>query len=147
MKKTVSLIVLCAVILGALVLTGCLESSYSASSIKSGLEKAGYTVSEYTPATFEAAQYGRGLETSKMSGLKTVVYAYKQNSEGKTTEEFVALIFDSISSVDKISNEDRGILSDFARRYEVESALGSANNVFYAGSKAAFTSTGIKTGF
>ena len=145
MKK--SIIAILAVVLVVVVLSFALvacNAKLSASSIKSGLEKAGYSVSEYNKVEFEAAYSSGALKTSEMEGLETIFYATK-NIDGRE-DGILILVFDSTKHAE-ISNEQMGLMYDFGRRLAPESdasVYGSYNNVIWTGSQAAKNAAGIK---
>ena len=140
MKKLTAIIL--TMIIFALTLTSC-SSTVSADSIKSGLKKAGYTVDTYDKNTFESAQLEVALETSKMAGLTSVIYAYK--TVGDRTDGILVLVFDTIEHA-SIGNENLGIMNGFGRKLAPESdssVIGTHNNTVWAGSQAARTAAGL----
>ena len=124
-------------------LASCFGSSYSSSSLKSGLENAGYKVEE-NPIIVN-------LETSKLEGYKSSLVAYK-TVDGKETGILI-LIFDSTANADKAGASNNGVATEFitlmhgwGRRYAPESdtsVYGTANNLVWAGSSAAKKAAGI----
>ena len=140
----------------AVTLILCLSScatNYASSSLKSKLEKAGYTVEEYTKSGFESAQRGGTLKTSEMDGLEKVLYAYKKAS-GDTEEGILILVFDSSKNAEKYGSTDNGqatetisLMHSFGRKIAPKSdssVYGIANNIIWAGSSAARTAAGIQ---
>jgi len=145
MKKIISALLLLVVVFS---LASCFEQSYSAASLKSGLEKGGYTVVENPTIV--------NLETSKMEGLKTVLYGYK-TVDGKEAGVLL-LVFDNIDHASEVSNgtygsdgtvratETMSLLNDWGRKHSLtdDPCFGTANNVVWAGDKAARIASGIK---
>lgn len=126
-------------------LTSCFfESSYSSSSMKSGLEKAGYTV-DVNPVI-------ANLDVSKLDGYKSSLYAYKTINERE--DGILILIFDSSANADKAGSSSNGVATEFmtqmhnwGRNHAPESdtsVYGLANNIVWAGSSAAKNAAGIK---
>ena len=119
------------------------SSSYSSDSLKSGLEKAGYTVT-LNPTV-------EGLDTSKLTGYKSSLYGYK-TVNGEENGIFI-LIFDSIDSANKanetkdgVANETTAMLYRWGRAHAPEtdvSVYGIANNIIWAGSSQAKSAAGI----
>ena len=124
-------------------LTSC-SRSYSSDTLKSGLEKAGYTV-KVNPVI-------DNLETSKMDGYKSSLYGYKTVNG----EEYgiLILIFNDSKSADKVGNPEGGVatdtvsmLHDWGRKHAPEADLsvyGISNNIIWAGSSQAKDAAGIK---
>ncbi len=137
-------------VIAAIALVGCTQT-LSASSVKSGLEKAGYKVDTYDKNTFESAQLTLALETSKMEGLQSVVYAYKNVDDryknvDYSTDGILILIFDNIDHADKVGNTALALMNTFGRTHAPESdssVVGTHNNVVWAGSSAARKAAGI----
>jgi len=130
-------------------LGGCFESSYSSSSMKSGLEKAGYKVDE-NPVIVN-------LDTSKLEGYKSSLYGYK--TVDGTEDAILILIFDSIANVekatasnvsssgDKVANDFVTIMYRWGRNHAPETdtlVYGTANNIVWAGSSEAKKAAGIQ---
>lgn len=124
-------------------LTSC-SQSYSSDTLKSGLEKAGYTV-KVNPVI-------DNLETSKMDGYKSSLYGYKTvNGE---EDGILILIFNDSKSADKVGNPEGGVatdtvsmLNDWGRKHAPEADLsvyGISNNIVWAGSSQAKDAAGIK---
>ncbi len=123
-------------------LASCFGGSYSSSSLKSGLENAGYKVEE-NPII--------NLEASKLEGYKSSLVAYK-TIDGKE-DGILILIFDSTASADKASATNNGVATEFislmhswGRKNAPESdtsVYGTANNIVWAGSSAAKKAAGI----
>ena len=120
------------------------SSSYSSDSLKSGLEKAGYTVT--VNPTIE------NLDTSKLAGYKSSVYGYK--TVNVEEDGILILIFDSIDNANKASetkvndaNETTAaMLYRWGRAHAPEtdtSVYGIANNIIWAGSSQAKSAAGI----
>lgn len=140
MKKVLSLFIF---VLFLVSLAGCMESSYSKDSLKSGLEKAGYKV--------DGAPVVVNLEITKLEGFQSALYGYKtvDNSE----EGILILIFDSSANANKAGSTEGNVATDFmsmmndwGRRHAPESdtsVYGVANNVVWAGSQAAKKAAGI----
>lgn len=121
---------------------GC-SQIYSAESAESGLKKSGYSVSVYTAVEFEQQGSNGALETSKMEGLQTVIYAEKRDSSNKITSMGLILVFDSISSAQSVSDSDEGLLYSFAKNYVMAVNYGQYNNVVFSGSSEARLAAGI----
>ena len=141
MKKLIATMLVA--VIAAIALVGCTQT-LSAGSVKSGLEKAGYTVDTYDKNTFESAQLTVALETSKMEGLQSVVYAYKKVDD--RTDGILILIFDNIDHADKVGNSVIALMNTFGRMHAPESdssVVGTHNNVVWAGSSAARKAAGI----
>ena len=129
--------------LAAFALTGCFESSYSADSLKSGLERGGYTV-ELNPTII-------GIETDKLDGYKSSVYGYKMVDDKEYG--IIILIFDSIDNANKagspsgdVATEFMSQMHDWGRRHAPDTDLsvyGVANNIVWAGCQNAKTAAGI----
>ena len=140
-KKVLSLFVVFGLLFG---LTGCFGSSYSNSSLKSGLQSAGYTVDE-NPTILN-------LDTSKLTGYQSSLYAYK--TVDSKEDGILILIFDSSSNADKAGNSADGVATEFmsmmynwGRAHAPQSdtsVYGIANNIVWAGSNAAKNAAGIK---
>jgi hypothetical protein len=133
MKKILGLFV----ILFMFVLTGCLENSYSSDSLKSNLEKNGYTVQVDPIIT--------NIDKDKLEGLKSVLYAY--NKDGG----ILFFVFDKIENVEKLTqgntvSETVSMIMRWGKdnAKDDNSEFGSANNVLYSGDKDARKASGIK---
>ena len=133
MKKILALLVL----FFTFILTGCNPSNYSADSIKSNLEKNGYTV-EVNPTVVN-------LDTSKMEGLQTIVYGYK----GEYGTLF--FVFDSTANANKLTDANPvpahvSIIMDWGKDHAKENnkEFGAYNNVVYSGDKDIRKASGIK---
>lgn len=123
-------------------LASCM-GSYSSSSLKSGLEKAGYTVEE-NPVIVN-------LATSKMDGYKSSLYGYK-TVDGEENGILI-LIFDSTDNANKVGSTETGVASEtmtllhnWGRKHAPEtdtSVYGIANNIIWAGSSQAKSAAGI----
>ena len=120
------------------------SGSYSSDSLKSGLEKAGYTV-DVNPAIVN-------LDTSKLSGYKSSLYGHKTvNGE---EDGILILIFDSTDNATKagstqtsVATETMILLNDWGRRHAPDSdtsVYGIANNIVWAGSSQAKKAAGIE---
>jgi hypothetical protein len=119
------------------------SSSYSADSLKSGLEKAGYTV-DTNPVI-------RNLDTSKLDGYKSSLYGYK-TVDGEENGILI-LIFDSTDNANKagttstnVATETMTMLHDWGRQHAPDSdtsVYGVANNIVWAGSSQAKNAAGI----
>ena len=129
-------------------LASCFDASYSPSSMKSGLEKAGYTVDENPTIV--------NLDTSKLEGYKSSLYGYKTADD---EDAILILIFDSTANVekatasnvnsagDKVANDFVTIMYRWGRNHAPEtdtSVYGTANNIVWAGSRKAKTAAGIQ---
>ena len=125
-----------------LTLASCF-ASYSSSSMKSGLEKAGYTVQE-NPVIVN-------LDTKSMTGFQSALYGYKTvNGE---EDGILILIFDSTANADKagstegsVATETMTIMHRWGKAHAPEtdtSVYGVANNIVWAGSSAAKKAAGI----
>ena len=139
------LVAIVAVLTLLIVMVGC--AGTSSGSIKSNLQGASYKVDEYTPAQYETQQQG-AIETTKMTGLQSVLVAYK-DVNGKTST-LIVLVFDSIENAGNVLTNDKietTALFRFAERYADDgqtSAIGTANNVIWAGSAQAKQAAGIR---
>ena len=133
MKKILGLFVIAFMF----ILTGCLESSYSASSLKSNLESNGYTV-DTNPVI-------ANLDKSKFDGLESIIYAYNKDSG------ILFFVFDKIENASKLTagstmSDDVAMVVRWGESHAKDnnSEFGTANNVFYAGDKDARKASGIK---
>ena len=144
MKKIITrLFALFAFIFVLFGLASC-ASNYSTDSMKSGLKGAGYTVEE-NPTI-------QNLDTSKLTGYKSSIYAYKTvNGE---EEGILILVFDSADNASKAGNPEGDVATEFislmhnwgknhAPSTDV-SVYGTANNLVWAGASAAKQAAGIK---
>lgn len=133
-------------------LAGCAQS-YKADNLKSGLEKASYTVDTYTPAEFEGSQlFTVTVKTTEMNGLQKVLLATKKLSDRQ--DGILILVFDTTENANKVGNPEgstatdtMSILLDFGKKMAPEedlSTYGTANNLVWTGSQAAKTAAGIK---
>jgi hypothetical protein len=138
MKRVISLVVLVVMVFS---LSSCfLSNNYSASSMKSGLEKAGFSVVENP--------YISSLDYKDAKGLQKVVYGYKTvNGEEVGVLLFVFDSIDNVSAFTDASSERLGVINDWARKHasnEEGGFVGTANNVFWAGDKEGRIAAGIK---
>ena len=145
MKKTIIFILAVVLIISMLSITlvAC-NKKYSASSIKSGLEKAGYSVSSYSKEAFEKAYSNGVLKTSEMEGLQEVLYATKTIDERE--DGIIILVYDSTKHAE-IKDEQMFIMHDFGKKLAPDSdssVYGTSNNVIWAGSQAAKSAAGIE---
>lgn len=143
MKKAYKIIaVFVLTLVMAISLAGCAQS-FSKDDIEAGLKRNGYTVSVYTAAEFEETGSNGALQTTKMNGLQTVIYAEKKNSSNQVEYMCIILVYDSIGSAENISNADRGLLYGFAENYISTVKYGQYNNVVFSGSNEARLAAGI----
>lgn len=148
MKKIISALV---IVLFVFSLASCSFSQrYSAASMKSGLEKGGYTVVENPRID--------NFDTSKLEGLQTILYGYK-TVDGKE-RGILLMVFDNYDNAGEVLNgtygadgtttasERVGILADWGKAHsaneEGEAYIGTSNNVVWTGDKDARLSAGIK---
>ena len=119
-------------------------SNYSTDSMKSGLKGAGYTVEE-SPTI-------QNLDTSKLTGYKSSIYAYKTVNDEEVG--ILILVFDSSDNASKAGNPEGDVATEFislmhnwgknhAPSTDV-SVYGTANNLVWAGASAAKQAAGIK---
>ena len=124
-------------------LVGC-AASYDSNSMKSGLERRGYTVQVNATIT--------GLDTSKMEGYKSNLYAYKE-VDGEE-RGILILIFDSTDHANKegstsgsTASETMILMHDWGRKHAPDSdsaVYGTANNIIWAGCQDAKNAAGIE---
>jgi hypothetical protein len=143
MKKIiVRILSIFAVVMLLFQLASC-SSSYSADSLKSGLEKAGYTV-DNNPVIVN-------FDPSKLDGYKSSLYGYK-TVDGEENGILI-LIFDSTDHATKAGSTDSNVatetmimLHDWGRKHAPDSdtsVYGTANNIVWAGSSEAKKAAGI----
>lgn len=139
-RNIVTITLLCvALLLLSFGFTAC-EQNYSANSIKSNLENAGYTVSEGEKIVFTD-----GTDTTTLAGLQKIYFVAKGSGDDK--EYAVVIVFDSIGNADKLSDAHMIEIAESAKQNcgdnKSENTQGRFNNVVFGGYVGIKTTAGL----
>ena len=114
-------------------LSGCGEASMSSSTMKSNLEKKGYTAEVMNKTEAEA----------RIQGVKYVVSITDALYSTKDKEVIVAFFCANINDATKFMEENIQVMNAFAELYTEEPKIGAHNNVAYVGSYNIVSAAGI----
>lgn len=136
-KRAIMLVVICTLIMFIAFGMSACEQGYSYNNIKNNLKTANYEVSEG-----EKIQFTDDTDTTTLSGLQKIFFVTK--GSGDDREYAVILIFDSISNMEKLSDEHmieiaQGASQNCGENKSSAVKMGRYNNVVFCGYE------GIKT--